>query len=467
MRKSLFLCCVALAQLVFAPPLFAADVERALVGRIDQARSHLQSTQRRIADQRGKLVDQLNTLEREVTALEKKTAVARRLADEKTLSLSQLQERLDKWRQQQVYQQNLLSRFMSQHEVDGVVKGAVEGARSKATLAEDIAAVTALGDSLQQRLQPAWRDREVILDSGEVRTLPTLSLGPVTWYWLDDSQRAGLASRDDGGLKSAALLGSGASAGIKGLLKQRTGTVDFDPTLGRALALETSGQSPLEHVVRGGLWVIPILLAAAVAVVIALVKGWQLWRLPQLQRFSPGDLRQLLLSPEASIPAAVAGVQRELLTIGLTESSPRLRDDRLFFALSDTKHRLDQGIGAIAITASVSPLLGLLGTVSGMIETFKMMTLFGSGDPEVVSGGIAQALITTELGLVVAIPALILHAVLSRRAKNYYGALENLALLISQVEDEATGGKAVAAAGQERSRASNSIDTFGAEGVPA
>jgi len=85
--------------------------------------------------------------------------------------------------------------------------------------------------------------------------------------------------------------------------------------------------------------------------------------------------------------------------------------------------------------AAVSPLLGLLGTVSGMIETFKMMTLFGSGDPEVVSGGIAQALVTTELGLVVAIPALILNAVLSRKAKSYYAELENFAILISKQDE--------------------------------
>jgi len=65
-----------------------------------------------------------------------------------------------------------------------------------------------------------------------------------------------------------------------------------------------------------------------------------------------------------------------------------------------------------------------------------MMTLFGSGDPEVVSGGIAQALVTTELGLVVAIPALILNAILSRRAKTYYNELENFAVLISKYDEQ-------------------------------
>ena len=59
------------------------------------------------------------------------------------------------------------------------------------------------------------------------------------------------------------------------------------------------------------------------------------------------------------------------------------------------------------------------------------MTSFGSSDPEVISGGIAKALVTTELGLIVAIPALILNALLSRKARQYYTELENFALILS------------------------------------
>ena len=127
-------------------------------------------------------------------------------------------------------------------------------------------------------------------------------------------------------------------------------------------------------------------------------------------------------------------MQATLFQLSVDSNIGQIRDDQLFNQLMHNKHKLDNYIGAIAITASVAPLLGLLGTVSGMIETFKMMTLFGSGDPEVVSGGIAQALITTELGLVVAIPALVLNALLSRKAKAYYTQLEAFALQLSQLE---------------------------------
>ena len=82
----------------------------------------------------------------------------------------------------------------------------------------------------------------------------------------------------------------------------------------------------------------------------------------------------------------------------------------------------------MAITAAAAPLLGLLGTVTGMIKTFNLITIFGTGDAKSLSSGISEALVTTELGLIVAIPALILHGVLSRMTKEKIAALEQTAL---------------------------------------
>ena len=72
----------------------------------------------------------------------------------------------------------------------------------------------------------------------------------------------------------------------------------------------------------------------------------------------------------------------------------------------------------------VAPLLGLLGTVTGMIITFQMITLFGAGDPKAMAGGISQALITTVLGLVVAIPTVLLHTLVNGRAQGILHVLE-------------------------------------------
>src|SRR5262249_27227319 len=74
------------------------------------------------------------------------------------------------------------------------------------------------------------------------------------------------------------------------------------------------------------------------------------------------------------------------------------------------------------------PLMGLLGTVMGMIATFKLISSFGSGDPKVLAAGISEALVATATGMMVAIPSLLLHAFLSRKAKGIIGSMEQLAV---------------------------------------
>ncbi|HKP95480.1 MAG TPA: MotA/TolQ/ExbB proton channel family protein [Fibrobacteria bacterium] len=77
---------------------------------------------------------------------------------------------------------------------------------------------------------------------------------------------------------------------------------------------------------------------------------------------------------------------------------------------------LSRHLGTLAILAGVAPLLGLAGTVMGIMETFRVITLYGAGNPSMMAGGIAQALVVTEAGLVVAFPILLCHDHLQKRA---------------------------------------------------
>ncbi len=86
--------------------------------------------------------------------------------------------------------------------------------------------------------------------------------------------------------------------------------------------------------------------------------------------------------------------------------------------------RLQRGLSILKILAVIAPLLGLLGTVTGMIQTFQSITLFGTGDPKLMAGGISQALITTVLGLMAAIPLTFLHAIVAARSKSLVQVLE-------------------------------------------
>ena len=106
-------------------------------------------------------------------------------------------------------------------------------------------------------------------------------------------------------------------------------------------------------------------------------------------------------------------------------------EEIMYETMLETQPRLERFLPLIAITAATAPLLGLLGTVTGMINTFKLITLFGTGDAKSLSSGISEALITTEFGLIVAIPALILHALLSRKCQAILAAMEKYAVIFS------------------------------------
>jgi biopolymer transport protein ExbB len=97
---------------------------------------------------------------------------------------------------------------------------------------------------------------------------------------------------------------------------------------------------------------------------------------------------------------------------------------------------LDRFGSMIIIIAAVAPLLGLLGTVTGMISTFDIITEFGTGDPKLLSGGISEALVTTELGLIVAIPALIFGNLLSGWAENIKEDMEKAALSVTNLHKQ-------------------------------
>ena len=88
----------------------------------------------------------------------------------------------------------------------------------------------------------------------------------------------------------------------------------------------------------------------------------------------------------------------------------------------------EKRLGTIKLFAGIAPLMGLLGTVTGMIATFQSITLFGTGNPAIMAGGISQALITTVLGLICAIPLLLVHNFLNDKAQGVLTVLEEQSL---------------------------------------
>lgn len=130
----------------------------------------------------------------------------------------------------------------------------------------------------------------------------------------------------------------------------------------------------------------------------------------QLKRDTPSDnnaLGRVLLVYEQNRNADVETLELKLGEAILKETPP-----------------LQRGILFIKIISVVAPLLGLLGTVTGMIQTFQAITLYGAGDPTIMAGGISQALVTTVLGLVVAIPMVLLHTIVNGRSRSIVQILQ-------------------------------------------
>ncbi|MBB1353607.1 MotA/TolQ/ExbB proton channel family protein [Pseudoalteromonas sp. SR45-5] len=407
------------------------DTKQSILNDIKTAQHTLNKTQNSISKEQATLSKQIFTKQQSLSKLREQAAVNRRLADENTLSLDQLQTRLDTWQQQQQYQLNLLSRFVRQNTSNSASSN--ESANSQNEL---LSRVVSLINNQEQALYPQLKKQSVVLSNGELSQANTLQVGPVAWFSTQTPKLMGLLNLDDesNALKVALVQSTSDDNPLDNTLKQNgvgSTLLTFDPSLTHLVTSQAQQESPLEHLEKGGLWAIPIILFACFALTIALLKAAQLLRLSKIKMHSQMQLQQFFKAENSS---EFAGMQQQLFNLTLQSEKGQVRDDQLFNQLIHDKHKLDNFIGAIAVTAAVAPLLGLLGTVSGMIETFKMMTLFGSGDPEVVSGGIAQALITTELGLVVAIPALVLNALLSRKAKAYYSQLEGFALQLSQLE---------------------------------
>jgi biopolymer transport protein ExbB len=110
-------------------------------------------------------------------------------------------------------------------------------------------------------------------------------------------------------------------------------------------------------------------------------------------------------------------------------------------AANEETFKLNTKISYLSLIGNVAPLLGLLGTVTGMMTTFDMITVLGSGDPGIMAGGIYEALITTVAGLVVAIPLLLVHSGLSARVDRLVADLERYSASLVNLLREGTDGR--------------------------
>ena len=260
-------------------------------------------------------------------------------------------------------------------------------------------------------------------------------LGPIYFFSSPEHNASGISTREFGSSQPATVsLGEELDVLVEGFTREGKGPVPIDVTLGSAIQVEAAKDTVLEVIQKGGKVIYFILGLAGIALAIAIFKFIEIsW----VRRARPKDLSFIIKclndgDKDAAIEYAqkIGGPVGRLLTAAV-ENAHKDKDqveEILYQELIITQPKLERFLPFIAVTAGTAPLLGLLGTVTGMITTFKLITIFGTGDAKSLSTGISEALITTEFGLIVAIPSLIFHALLSRKAKGVLGSMERTAI---------------------------------------
>jgi biopolymer transport protein ExbB len=259
-------------------------------------------------------------------------------------------------------------------------------------------------------------------------------LGPMAFFSSTDGKVNGVTNNVTEEVVKPTAIDVGNGEGISQLIKTGTGIVPVDASGGRALVMTRAKDSIGEHVSKGGTVGYCILTLGAFAMLVAIFKLVEILRFavphPRQIHSIINDLTDGKTKKAEKTARTISGTAGEMMVIGVENFHRKRRalEELLYEKLLTIRPKLERFLPFLAVTAAAAPLMGLLGTVMGMIKTFKLITEFGTGDAKSLSSGISEALVTTELGLVVAIPILIIHGILTRMARGRIGSMEGASM---------------------------------------
>jgi len=419
--------------------------------RLEDSLAELAALRESIAAEKLPLGRQLSELEDKLLEVRGEYQEATRLLDNRTLDLSNLRNEIKARREEKTFVSNQLSEYARHFEERlhitelqryGAALEAAKLAPENTNLSEievfqaQAELVSASLDRLFEALGGTRFDGSAVDASGLVKRGSFALIGPAALFRSDDGQTVGTAEQRLGSLEPTVLTFDSATMAKEAEEVVTTGKGDFplDPTLGNAHKIESTKQTLGEHISKGGVVMYPILGLFAAAMLVVVLKWIELVR---LRRPSQRRIDALLdaiahhnTEDARTQAAAVGGPTGAMLLAGAEhlEEPPALIEEVMYEKILTAKLKLQRFLPFVAISAAAAPLLGLLGTVTGIINTFKLLTVYGSGDVKGLSAGISEALITTEFGLVVAIPSLLLHAFLSRKARGMIAQMEKAAI---------------------------------------
>ncbi len=454
------MCVVAAGTLALlcAPAVNAADAGDPFAARLEASVKELAALRDGIAAEKIPASEQLAGAEEELSAARAENADARRKLDKLALDVSTLRTGIDARRHEATYLSSLLGEYSrnleSRLHIAELAKYGPILEEARLALANDTLTeeerfekqFSVLSESIarvEDLLGGMIFEGRAAGPDGLVKQGRFAHLGPVAYFSADDGSMAGIVEQRIGSLEPSVMpfLNPQMAVLTAKLVADGGGPAPVDSSLGNARKVEETQETLWEHIVAGGAVMWPILALAVVLVLIIVCKFLQLSlvSVPGTRRLQPvyNAIRAGDYNRARGLAKNIKGMAGGVLNAGLKRlgESSDLIEEGMYEKLLAVRHKLYKYISFLAVGAAVEPLLGLLGTVTGIITTFKMLTIFGSGDIRQLSGGISEALITTEWGLIVAIPTLLCHAFLSRKAEALLGGMEQISLnVMSEVE---------------------------------
>ena len=428
-----------------------SDVQAEAKVQLDSALQELADLRKQIANEKIPISKELTRLESQVLIKRSESESIRKSVEDRDVSLQSLQASVKARNDQNVYLKNTLNAYSKQFETriniaeiqhykDLIVK-AQDIMEAPVSDAEKLSVQLELLKTSLARIKTVMGGKLLegdALGKGGRQVKGNYVLAGPFAYFGDGSENTGFIQGEVSNINFPAITDRGVPSevleAIRGITASGAGQLPLDATMGQAMKLALTKETLVEHIIKGGITMIPLLGMAFVAVLIALFKVFEI---NSVKSPKAGTLQRILDAlnsgnKQAAHEAAtsVDGPFGDLLVAGVehADQEKELLEEVLYERLLAAQPKLERFIAYIALTAAAAPLLGLLGTVTGMIQTFKAITVFGTGDPATLSDGISVALITTEYGLIVAIPALLAQALLTRLAKGKLGEMEQAAV---------------------------------------
>lgn len=444
--SSFFVAAVLFGGLI-APAAFGAPLEQAVSATrqdIENQSRALNQLREQISRERTALVQEVQLLESETASLREKAASFRHAKWYRDAGFDQLKDEAEYLNQEVDYASSLIVDFRRSMvkrmhgaetqrfeeafaQIDGLLDAREKGAALRAFIP--------VLDVARRRNAENWgghafsgkaADQAGVLHAGQF-----ILVGPAAYFVSDNGKLSGLASVSLGSLYPA-VVHPVDKGDLKKILQGKTAAIPVDVTLGEAVKMAGQKKSLWAHITAGGIVMIPILFLGALSLGIAVMKFLFLGRIRRnVSSALPGIFA---LISEGRVEEAAAQARSLGSPWGPVLAEGVYHHNISIEHLEEVLHEktlsqipyLERNLSILAVSAAASPLLGLLGTVTGMIHTFDLVTVFGTGKANLLSGGISEALITTEYGLLVAIPALLAHAYLSRQVQKILHQLEQM-----------------------------------------